>query len=742
MPQKDLESKQSCGGRLVSVEGRDLPLRSVGLCSDAQGGLARTVLRQVFANAYDEPLQVHYSMPLPAQGAVSGYAVRIGSRTIHGRVEPREAAREEFERALIEGRTGGLLDQERADLFTLELGNVPPHIEVTIELTVDHRLAWLPDGTWEWRFPTVVAPRYMGDPGRVGDADRVHMDVAEAPTQVHATLDLRVGDDRSGTVLSPSHPIRVEGTQVSLAEGGAQLDRDIVVRWAASGSEPGLALRCARSNAGSEPGDRAHALLTVVPPAVRVPSVHRDLVVLLDCSGSMHGRPLAQAKRIAASLVESLQDADTLELVAFSTAARRWKKNPERATRSSREAARRWIVAQEANGGTEMLDAVETALQPLREDAQRQVVLVTDGQVGFETEVLRAVCDRLPRGSRLHTVGIGSAVNRTLTAAAARAGRGTELIVGLDEDPWQATARLLASLCAPIVTELEITGSAVRARSPGRLPDLMAGAPVLVALEIDPSGGELIVRGLTPSGVWREDLQVAAVQPGSGSPALAALFARERVEDLEMELATGADPTRVEDEIRQLGLEYGIATRLTSWVAVSEEPDVDPRRPVRSERMPQMLPYGMSAEGLGLRAAPGMLGGAGPRDATFMLDLMTAANIQTCKLTGTLGPMVLGARKRGRQQGRWTRVGPKGPQVLEFEVGAKGLKWDPGDSVTLVLRDGRRKQVALDLQITTAPGRIGRHRIVRLALQIGLDEVFDVEEVEVQCREAKLQISV
>jgi Ca-activated chloride channel homolog len=172
-----LPSAPPSGGRLVATDGRPLPLQGAALRAEASGGLARVVLEQRFRNPHPDPLHVTYVLPLPVDGAVSGFAFRIGERRVVGEVDRRAAARERFEEAILEGRTAALLEQDRASLFTQELGNIPPGAEVVAELTIDQRLRWLDGGAWEWRFPTVVAPRYLGADGRVPDAPRVAVDV-------------------------------------------------------------------------------------------------------------------------------------------------------------------------------------------------------------------------------------------------------------------------------------------------------------------------------------------------------------------------------------------------------------------------------------------------------------------------------------------------------------------------------------------------------------------------------------
>ena len=331
MPEMMQVTHGSNGAWLVSVEGADLPLRSVELRAQAQGGLARVVVSQMFANPHEQPLKAIYTMPLPAGGAVAAYQFRIGERRVVGEIDRRETARERFEQALIEGRTAGLVDQERSNLFTQEIGNIPPRTEVAVEITLDQRLDWLGEGMWEWRFPTVAAPRYLGAAGRVEDASRVTLQVAGGPAGVRARLDLLVRDEVMEGRLpeSPSHRLaaRSEGaaTRVVLAdEAGAALDRDLVVRWASVRPRAGVSIQVARPAAGRGQGDHAYGLVTIVPPepaSARI--IPRDLILLLDTSGSMSGRPLGQAKRVVGMLIESLGESDRLEMIAFSQAPRR-----------------------------------------------------------------------------------------------------------------------------------------------------------------------------------------------------------------------------------------------------------------------------------------------------------------------------------------------------------------------------------------------------------------------------------
>jgi Ca-activated chloride channel family protein len=603
---------QDSPGQLVALDGRKLPLVATAIEADARGGIARVVLKQRFANPYDEALAVRYQVPLPADGAVSGFAFQLGERRVVGQVDGRDKARERYERAIVEGRTAALLEHERSSLFTQDVGNIPPRTEVVAEITIDQKLRWLAEGSWEWRFPTVVAPRYHGV-GRVSDAQRLAVDVADGELEARAELSLAIGDAVSGRVESPSHPIaatQVAGSpRVALRSvEGARLDRDVVVRWAVTSAEARADVALAAPAATHAHAGKSFALLTIVPPdpTVEIDRVARDLILLIDSSGSMQGEPLAQARRVALALIEGLDERDQLEMIEFSWRPERWKPGPVPASRQHKKEARAWLEAIEASGGTEMRAGILEALRPLRQESQRQVILISDGLIGFEREIIGEIADRLPPGSRVHTVGVGSAVNRSLTGPAARAGRGVEAGVGVGEDAERAAQRLVAHTAVPVVVGLELHGAALRARAPERLPDLLAGAPALVALEVDPAGGALELRGRTAGGgTWASEIIVPPALPaGHGPQGIVALFARERVEDLELALAAGAAADATDRLIEGLGLSFQIATRLTSWVAITDEATVDPTAPSRREQMPHELPHGMSAALLGLRAAP------------------------------------------------------------------------------------------------------------------------------------------
>ncbi len=703
---------------LISVDGKTFPLRSARLEARAGGGLASSTLVQEYGNPWHEPLEVLYTLPLPADGAVLGYDIRLGERTITGVIERREEARQKYMDALVTGRSAGLLEQERADTFTLTLGNLPPKATARIEMRVLHRLAFRPAAEagapeWEYRFPTVVGVRYHGAPGRVPDAEALEPDRADAqgvPARLDLDLVLEDGDAASIAPRSPNHELSVAPAErachVALANP-ERLDRDVVVRWRAGSQKIGARLI---EGPGLPGDDGRYGLLTLTPPARPQTVFPRDLTLLLDASGSMSGRAIEQAKRIAVTLLRSLSTGDRFEVLAFSNAVTRLTRGIVEATPRAIDKAVEHLGKLAAGGATEMAGAVESALEPLREGSQRQVVLITDGEIGFENEIVRKVLTRLPAGARLHVAGVGMAPNRTLTHGASRAGRGVEVIVGTREDATDAAEILRQATAAPVLTELRIEGTAVVAVAPERSSDVFAARPALLALELSPAGGTIEVYG-RESGKeepWHERIVVgprpSAPPPG---PALGALFGREQVEDCEMRLAaTEPDGGQaILHRIEQLGLRHRITTSRTSLVAISEDPTVDPSDPRRRERLAVELPADVSAEGVGLAHA-----------AAFDLALAEAPLFRRALGGADAHTWTSGVFNLAKTRGRIVRF-DAGVLVLEFEVPQGGVDL-PADGVSVSLTTVETVMARVIGSLSTRPGRHEVGLTVRLALAI------------------------
>lgn len=586
------------GAELVAVGGRPFALLGAHLQVTAAAGLARTVLTQRFRNPTDSLLAVTYRMPLPEDGVVASYTFELDGRIVQGVVDTTQRAHQRFDEALAKGHTAAILDQNRSNIFTQEIGNVPPFAELVVRITVEQRLVWTASGEWEYRFPTVIGPRYLsGTQAAVVAAKRdVGIGVADGPLPFRIGLDAQIDDvlSEGAAVFSPSHALCTEGTAISLVDA-ARLDRDVILRWAVASQKVGAALAVARPPKGAPHANAAYGLLTLVPPSpnANIPSVARDLIVLLDTSGSMSGAPLEKAKAVVTALIEALGENDQLELIEFSGSPRRFQASPERASEMLKRRAIAWIKSLHASSSTEMYTAILEAMKSLRPHSQRQVVLITDGYIGGEAEVVKLLLERFPAQCRLHMVGVGSAVNGALLGPMARAGRGADIRLSESEDPAHAIHALSRRLNAPVLVDVTLSGSALVETVPSSLPDLFEGSPLLASVKLRPEGGTLIATGTTAAGPFSTSIHVAQTAFGAGNSAVTALFARECVADLETRWAIGQDVARIDQEVESIGLVFQIATRLTSFVAIDESTVHPTHGDHVEDAIPQELPAGM-----------------------------------------------------------------------------------------------------------------------------------------------------
>ena len=602
----------SSGAELVTLDGRSLPLVASTLRAEARGGLARLVLEQRFVNRYDETLAVTYRMPLPADGAVCGYAFEIAGRVVKGVVDRKQRARERFDAAIASGRTAALLEQERSDIFTQQIGNIPAGETIDARITVDQRLAWLPEGEWELRFPTVIGPRYIGSADTIADARATHVKVATEDLGVRLQIALAIGDTISDgrKASSPSHQLaaRPDGTIALSTETparprprGALAGRDARRRAVARGRAPG------RDRGGVRPAhDR--------PAGAGVAGARRCRAICSSCSTPAARWAAVRStrpSRWSSMLIDSLGEQDRLELIEFSNSPRRYKQEPVIATAKAKAEAIKWVRSRTADGGTEMRDgggrgaahAARSARSARSCSSPTATSAASSRSCACSTSGCRPSC-------RLHVLGVGSAVNRSLATALARAGRGAEVIVGVDEDAERGAKRLLDRTRMPVLTNVEIAGTALVRHAPEHVPDVFEGAPLIAALELRPEGGELVVRGQLAHE------RVGAADPRPRDPPSARATPRSR-------RCSGASAWRTSRrgrrstrsarrstaQIEALGLRFQIATRLTSWVAIDERVSVEPGERGRGRELvvPQELPYGTSAAAFGLRrSAPAM----------------------------------------------------------------------------------------------------------------------------------------
>src|SRR5256884_2798166 len=563
----------------LSAKGQPLPLQRVDLRARVIDRVAEVTVEQKFGNPFSDPIEAVYVFPLAGGCAVSRFEMRIGARTLQAKIEERGEARRQYAEALDQGKRAALLEQERDDVFTVQVGNVTPGDEITVILTYSERLPFFEDGRTELRLPLVVAPRYVAgeelpraqaghgvvrDTASVPDASRISPPRLAKGFDPKVSLAMEVELFGGFSDLACSqHAVRTssgpESARVSLSREREPLDRDFVLRWR-------LASEQVKSQVLVHGG---FALLSVLPPARDgFLGAARDVVFVVDRSGSMQGPKMASASRACALLLRTLGPRDRFAVLAFDEVVEWMPGGFQQADEGAIERGEKWLRSVEARGGTELDLAMREALQQLRsrgESAGRApvVVLLTDGQVGDESSVLKRLQAELG-DARVFTVGIDTAVNDGFLPRLAAPGGGTRPLVEPGARLEEALEAVGREIGTPLVTDLHIDGE-VTGLAPARIPDLFAGRAAATFFRL--GGPRVKITGRFADGSqFEQELEAREAPLG----AIDHLWARARIVDLEDEFRASRSAA-VKNEIVAVSIRHTGLTHITAFVVVDDE---------------------------------------------------------------------------------------------------------------------------------------------------------------------------
>ncbi|MDC0715479.1 VIT domain-containing protein [Nannocystis bainbridge] len=575
-----------------------LPLRNTDVRAHLRGPVAEVVVRQRFVNDNAAALDAVYTFPLPENSAVTDMRMIVGARTIEAEIRERAQARAEYTAARDAGHTAALLEQERPNVFTQSLANIPSGETVEVELRYLQTLSY-DAGEYEFVFPTVVGPRYLpGDPlarrsegsGTRSDTDRVPDASRVSPPVLGRGL--RTGHDLSISVVAeaatpivawaaPAHVVTADATdghlRVALARRDEIPNRDFVLRYRSAAAQPAAKLFLGPADGASG----GHFLLVVDPPRLDVEAAvgRRELLFVVDVSGSMSGAPLALAKAAMREALARARPVDTFDVITFAGSSRRLFGAPRPANAENLAQAVEFVDSLGAGGGTEMLAAVDAALaSPVEAGRHRYVFLMTDGYISEEDAIARAAHDLLERQrahhrrARVFGVGIGDAPNSHLIAAISRAGDGAALHVRRPADLARAGQVIERTIDAPVLTGVTIDWGSLAPRdlSVSLPPDLLASHPLVVHGRYEGAPpAELRLRARV--GERSVSFPIEVVRSDESGRTLARLWAREQIGALDLARATAGsaeDAQQARRSILQLGLQHHLVTAYTSLVAV------------------------------------------------------------------------------------------------------------------------------------------------------------------------------
>ena len=556
------------------------PLKETNVSVNINGIFAETFVTQTYSNEGQDPINATYVFPASSRVTIHGMKMEIGDEIITAKIKEKEEARHDYEQAKSEGKSASLLEQQRPNVFTMDVANVMPGDIIRIELHYTEMITPT-DGIYQFVFPTVVGPRYtspsvpkslkaetwIASPFlRLGDTPREKYNINVNLSAGVPITDLQCGshkidvawDNQTSARISLSNPEEFAG------------NRDFILDYKLTGTEisSGLMLGTGESE--------NFFLLMVQPPERYTPETipPREYIFILDVSGSMYGFPLDTSKELIRNLAGSLRETDRFNVILFSDSLIQMSPESVPATAENVQKAFALIDNEEGGGGTELAPALETALAiPASPGAARSVIAITDGYISGEREIFDIIGRNIGT-TNFFSFGIGSSVNRYLIDGIAKTGLGESFVV---TDPSEAAAtadRFRTYIQSPVLTDVQVTydGFDVYDIEPPTLSTLFASRPIVLfgKWKGEPSG-TIHITGKTGGRDYAEDIPVSAAIPLEANNIIQYLWARTRVERLTDYGITEDLQANAKKEVTELGLRYSMMTPYTSFIAVTEK---------------------------------------------------------------------------------------------------------------------------------------------------------------------------
>lgn len=674
----------------------ECPLKHTDVKANIAGFIARVTVTQTFHNPYDEKIEAVYVFPLPHTAAIDDMTMTVGDRRIVGLIKRRAEAQAIYQEAIQQGKTASLLEQERPNIFTQSVGNIQPNDEVRIEISYVDVLDY-DMGTYEFHFPMVVGPRYIpgiptsktpelpnelkgkvgeseapldgppdgADPSgtgvapdtdRVPDASRITPPVLKPGYRTAHDISLAVSLDAGVPIQDiqiTNHTAAVEragaaGATAVLSPADSIPNKDFVMKYAVVGEKAEMAVL-----AHSKGAEQGYFMLMIQPKldAELAEAPPREIVFLVDISGSMRGEPTQKVKETMHHFLRLTKPNDTVQVITFASWADKLFKKPVPATQANIEHALNFTQQVQGGGGTEMLKAIKLVLnEPVDPERVRIVVMLTDGYIGNEAEIIAEVDRQAGDQIRFWTIGIGSSPNRYLIDGVAKHGGGMAKALALNTDPGPLVAEIADRIHRAQLAKIQIDWNdlSVYETYPRRIPELWAGRPVIMFGRYATGGSQKIeLSGSAEGKPLKYKLHVTLPDAQPTHDVLSKVWARKKIEDISAQLYA-ADAPEITEEITNIALTHRLMTQYTSFVAVDEN-DMQPinqeAKAPRQVVVPVPLPEGTDYQGFynnqSVKVAASsmrqMARGAGPRafsapTAQYGVEVELETNPQTTKI--------------------------------------------------------------------------------------------------------------
>jgi Ca-activated chloride channel family protein len=599
------------------------PLKRTDVKAEISGFVARVTVTQQFENPFPDKIEAVYTFPLPQAAAVDDMTIVIGNRTVKGKIMTRDNAQKTYDAARAKGQVAALLNQERPNIFTQSVANILPSQQISVTISYVETLQY-DEGSYEWSFPMVVGPRYIPPSEatpqssstdtqpdsqsesstaneRVPDAEKITPPVMPNGRRAGHDVSIEVVLDAGVPIVSfRSETHEIEALQSNPARAVVRLkdqatipNKDFVLKYGVAGSQIEDALLTHRAG-----NDGYFTFILQPPQRVTVADITpKELVFVLDTSGSMSGFPIEKAKETMTLALDGVNPQDTFNLILFSGDTKILFSDPKPATPENISKAKKLLAGANGNGGTEMMKAIRAALDPSdAQDHVRITCFMTDGEVGDDMQIIAEV-QKHPN-ARVFAMGFGSAPNRFLLDKITEYGRGEVEYVTENGDAKSAAQRFHERIRNPLLTDLSIewNGLPVTDVYPKKIPDLFSAKPVVLSGRYAGGGkGVIRLKGRMSGRDFVREIPVDLPDQQTQHDVLATLWARRKVDDLMGQDMDGAQTGKMKDqlktEITNLGLTYRMMTQFTSFVAVDDQSVADGLEPTRVD-VPVEAPAG------------------------------------------------------------------------------------------------------------------------------------------------------
>jgi len=562
------------------------------------GAIARARVKQKFKNISSLWAEGIYVFPLPEKAAVDHFRMIIGERIIEGQVKKRVLAKKTYEKARSEGKKTSLIEQQRPNVFTTSLANIAPGEEITVEFEYQQILDYK-DKRYQLRFPMVVGPRYH-PPHQSADNTSVHTETdsqhkTHNPTRIHILLDAGVNLTELNSSYHKIHINQTSETRYSISTIGENIvaDRDFELVWM-----PALSHYPQLSVFNEKVNNDNYSMITLLSPDPEYMEQKvqaRDVVFVLDVSGSMAGTSIEQAKAALITALDGLSSIDRFNIIWFNDETDSLFAKTIIASSQYKNIAKQFIDSLQAGGGTEMLPAMKLALSKQEEFSRfKQVVFLTDGNISNESELFIVINKQLGN-SRLFTIGIGSAPNSYFMRKAAQHGRGTFTYIGDINEVHKKTTALFKKLESPALINIQLelnshTNHDEYEIFPKVIPDLYAGETATILIKSKEHPQSISIKGDYGNSEWKNSSQVKATTTSG----IRVAWAREKVASLMSQRHESTDNENrelIQQKITDTALQHHLVSRYTSLVAVDVTP-VNANGMLYRERMKNNLPHG------------------------------------------------------------------------------------------------------------------------------------------------------